>query len=50
MGDQPIPTDYMTGIDIDTSFTEATWADQYVSSASYFLLAKLWHTGHLAWM
>ena len=39
MGDQPIPTDYMAGIDIDTNFTGATWGDQYVSSASYFLLA-----------
>jgi hypothetical protein len=39
MGDQPIPTDYITGIDIDTNFTGATRGDQYVSSASYFLLA-----------
>jgi hypothetical protein len=36
MGDQPIPTDYMAGIDIDTNFTGATWGAQYVSSASYF--------------
>ena len=50
MGDQPIPTDYMSGIDIDTNFREATWGDQYVRIASYFPFADMVRAEHLAGM